>query len=77
MITLDEFINGVAEQFEDTDPSEITASTRYQELDEWSSLVAMTLVAYVKTEFDKALTGKEIKDCQTVEDLYNLIKNKL
>lgn len=75
-MTLDEFISGFAEQFEDTDPSEIKADTQYQELDEWSSLVAMTLVAYVKVEFNKSLSGKEIKDCNTVEDLYKLITSK-
>lgn len=76
MITLNEFIIGMAEQFEDTDPAEIHANTKYQELDEWSSLVAMTLVAYVKTEFDKSLNAKEIKSCNTIEDLYNLISSK-
>ncbi|MDO5465063.1 MAG: phosphopantetheine-binding protein [Akkermansia sp.] len=75
-MTLNEFVAGVAEQFEDTNPAEIQPGTRYQELDEWSSLVAMTLVAFVKTEFNKSLSGKEIKDCNTIEELYNLISTK-
>jgi len=76
MITLDEFIKGVADQFEDTDPSEIKADTCYHELEEWSSLVAMTLVAYVKIEFNQTLSGADIQKARTFEDLYKIICSK-
>lgn len=75
-MTLDDFIKGFAEQFEDTDASEITASTEFQELDEWDSLMVLTVIAYVKTNCGKAVTGKELKACATVEELYNLIESK-
>ena len=38
---LNEFIENFAEQFDDTDASEIKADTVFKELDEWSSLVAL------------------------------------
>ena len=70
---LKEFITGFAEQFDDTDASEIQADTNYQELEEWSSLTAMSIIAFVKTQCGKAITGKEIRSCNTVEELYNLV----
>ena len=73
---LKEFIEKFAEQFEDTDPSEITAETNYRDLDEWSSLVGMMVIALVKTEMGKTVTGDELKSCQSVEALYNLIMSK-
>lgn len=73
---LNEFIKGFAEQFDETDPSEIQAETCYQDLDEWSSLSAMSIIAFVKTQYNKAITGKEIRSCKTVEDLFNLIQSK-
>lgn len=76
MITLSEFIEGIAEQFEDTDPALINAETQFKSLEEWSSLTAMTLVAFVKMEFNKSLTATDLKESATIEDLYNLIKNK-
>lgn len=73
---LKEFISAFAEQFDDTDASEIQAGTNYQELDEWSSLTSMAIIAFVKTTYNKEVTGKEIRSCETVEELYNLIASK-
>lgn len=70
---LKEFIENLAEQFDDTDITEIQPETEYQELDEWSSLTAMSIIAMVKTQYGKTITGREIRKCQTVEELFNLV----
>lgn len=75
-MTLNEFTTKFAEVFDDTDASEIQADTVYQDLDEWSSLTSMCVVAFVKTECGKNVTGTEIRSCNTVEDLFNLINKK-
>lgn len=71
---LQKFIENLAEQFDDTDITEIQPDTVYQELDEWSSLTAMSIIAMVKTQYGKTITGREIRKCQTVEELFNLVK---
>ena len=71
-----EFIEIFAEQMDDTDVSEIQADTEYQELEEWSSLTAMSLIAMAKTKYGKTITGREIRSCKTVEQLFNLIASK-
>ncbi len=73
---LKEFVENFAEQFDETDPSEITAETEYQELEEWSSMTAMGIIAFVKTQYGKTITGKEIRSCETVEELFNIVKDK-
>lgn len=73
---LNDFIEKFADQFDDTDPSEIQAETEYQELDEWSSLTAMSLIALAKAEYGKTITGREVRSCKTVEELFNLIASK-
>lgn len=70
---LKDFIENLAAQFDDTDASEFQADTVYQELDEWSSLTAMSIIAMVKTQYGKSITGREIRKCSTVEDLFNLV----
>ena len=60
-MTLENFITTFAEQFEDTDPSEITAETVFHDLDEWSSLIGMSVIAMAKTVYGKTITGKEIR----------------
>lgn len=73
---LNEFVKNFAEQFEDTDIDDIQATSVFKEFDEWSSLMGMSVIAMAKTIYGKTITGKEIRACETVEDLYNLIASK-
>lgn len=73
---LEEFVKSFADLFEDTDPSEIVAETDFRELDEWDSLMVLSVIAFVKTNCKKDVTGKEIRSCSNVEELYNLVENK-
>lgn len=77
MKTLEEFVTLFAEQFEETDVNEITATTAFHDLDEWSSLVGLSVIAMVDEEFDVALKGDDVKGSVTVEDLYNKVIAKL
>ena len=73
---LNEFVANFAELFDDTDASEIQASTVFHDLDEWSSLTGMGCIALAKTEYGKSITGAELRACVTVEDVFTLINNK-
>jgi acyl carrier protein len=67
------FIKKFAELFDDTDESEINSETKFKELDEWSSLIALSIIALVKTEFGKTITGSQIRNCDTVNDLFEFV----
>lgn len=73
---LNEFVAQFAEQFDDTDASDITADCEFHDLDEWSSLTGMSVIAFVKTAYNKTITGPELRACDTVEDVFNLVKSK-
>lgn len=73
---LNEFIANFVDQFDETDASEIQADTEFHEIDEWGSLTGMGVIAMVKTVYGKTITGKEIRECVTVEDLFNLVESK-
>ena len=75
-MVLEDFIVDFADEFDATDISEIKADTAFHKLDEWSSLTAMGVIAMVRTQYGKTISGKEMKECVTVEDLYHLINRK-
>ena len=50
-----DFIVNFADQFDDTDASEITAASEFKALDEWSSLIALSVIAMVDEEYDVTL----------------------
>lgn len=71
------FIENFAEQFEDTDASVFTAETKYRELDEWSSLIALSILAMVDEEYDVQLKGEEMRATNTIQELFDLVASKL
>lgn len=75
-MNIEDFIAAFADQFDDTDISEITADCEFHNLDEWSSLTGLGIMAMVKTKYGKTVTGMEIRNCVTVEDLFNLVASK-
>lgn len=70
------FVELFAEQFDDTDASVFTPETKFRELDEWSSLIALSIIAMVDEECDVTLKGDDIRGSETIEDLYKLVQSK-
>ena len=73
---LKDFIENFAAQFDDTDASEFTADTEFKALDEWSSLTALSIIAMVDEEYDITIKGDDIRNSETIEDLFNAVKAK-
>lgn len=75
-MTLNEFIEAFAAEFDDTELSEFKADTDYKHLDEWTSLTALSIISMVDEQLNKTITGADIRGSKTIEDLYNLALTK-
>lgn len=73
---LKDFVANLADQFEDTDPQEITAETNFHDLEEWDSLIALAVLNMTEKKYGKKITFDEMKKCVTIEDLFNIISSK-
>lgn len=73
---LNDFIEKFSEQFDETDASEFKADTEFKALDEWSSLMALSIIAMVDDEYDVTLKGDDIRNAETIEDLFKTVKSK-
>jgi acyl carrier protein len=71
-----EFIEKFAAQFEETHTINFTLETKFRELDEWSSLIALSIIAMVDVEYGIKLKGDEIRQSQTIGDIYNILITK-
>ena len=71
-----EFIEKFAEIFDDTNASTLTPETKFRELDEWSSLSALGVIALADEEFDVELSGNEMRQASTIQELFDLISSK-
>ncbi len=68
-----EFIDNFAGEFDET-PSEMFApETDYKSLDEWNSLTALSIISMVDDNYQKTITGADLRAHKTIEDLYNFV----
>ena len=73
-MNIQDFIENFAAQFDDTEPDVFTADTKFKELDEWSSLTALSVIAMVDDEYDVIIKGNDIINSQTIGDLFHVVE---
>lgn len=74
---INEFVEKFAEQFDETDASMFTPETNFRELDEWSSILALGIIAMVDEECGVAIKAVDMQKAVTIGDLYEIVKSKL
>ena len=70
------FIDNIRTQFDETDTSLITEETDFKSLDEWSSLVAMGVIAMIDEEYGAEIKGDDRRASLTIQDLYKIVLSK-
>ncbi|MGV8093735.1 MAG: acyl carrier protein [Mangrovibacterium sp.] len=75
-MNLEHFIENFAAQFDETDSSEFTADTKFKDLDEWSSLTALSIIAMADEEYNVKIKGDDIRNSNTINDLFEIVKSR-
>lgn len=73
---INNFISKFSEQFEDTNVADFSAETKFKTLDEWSSFIALSIIAMVDEEYQKEVTGEDIRNSETIQDLFDILSKK-
>lgn len=73
---VNQFLENVADQFDDLEVSDLSLDTVFKDLDDWSSLVALSIIAMADEEYDVILSGNDIRNANTLGDLLEIIKEK-
>jgi len=71
------FIQNLANQFDDVKVNEIKGETSYKNLEGYSSLIALSIIAMVDEEYNVRLKGDDIRNTETVEGLFNIVKSRI
>lgn len=72
-MNINEFISKFAEEIEIENAEELNPDTKFRDLEEWSSLSVMVFIAFADENFGKQIGDKQIANCKTIQDLYNLV----
>ena len=74
---IDACIQQIEEEIEEFEPGMLQPDTNYRDIEDWSSMHALIIIALADTEYDVTITGADLRTCDTVRDLYNLVKSRM
>lgn len=72
-----DFIENFVEQFDEVPATEVTPETHMHEMDEWSSLIALSVMAMIDEEYDVQIKADEMRNSQTIQELFDIVKSHL
>jgi acyl carrier protein len=70
------FIKKIEGEIEGLTPGALQPGSNFRELPEWSSMHALIIIALAETEYNISITGEDLRKCQVVQDLYDIIKSR-
>jgi acyl carrier protein len=73
---LKEFIEKLKPIFEEANPDTVTAEAKIRDIEGYSSLIALSIIALVDEEFKVRLRGDDFRHADTLEDLFKIITLK-
>lgn len=71
------FIKNFANQFDEIDENTLTPNTVFHDLDEYSSIVALSIIAMIDEEYGVAIGAEDMRESVTIEDLFNIVQSKI
>jgi acyl carrier protein len=77
IMEINQFVNDFAELFEETGSGNFRPATKFRNIEEWSSLGALSVIAMVDEKYNVRLTGDDLRESSTIEDIFSIVKKKL
>jgi len=69
-----EFILFFAEQFDETADNLIMAKAKFRDLEEWTSMHALLVLAMIDENYDVVLPADILESCETIEDIFAAVQ---
>lgn len=74
---IQEFIEKFADQFDETELEVFTPETRFRDLDEWSSLIALSVMSMIDDEYNVQLSAGEMRSNNTIQELFDTVSSRI
>ncbi len=62
------------EELMDLDEGTLTPETELKDVEEWDSLAGLSFVVMMKDDFNKKISGEQIRSFKTVQDILNTME---
>ena len=74
-LTLEEFVDEFRGQFDDPDAVTLDADTDFHSLDDWSSLIAFSVISMINEKYGVKLTGDQLRSAVKIKDVFELVES--
>jgi len=75
-MNISEFIEKIENEIDEITPGTLKPDTNLRQLDVWSSMHALIIIALIDTEYGITITGEDLRNTVTINDLFTIVKNK-
>ncbi len=75
-MTIEQFIEDFENAVEDVEPGSLCADTVFKSMEQWDSLSVLTVIAMVDADYDVRLKAKELKQADTLSELFTVVESK-
>jgi acyl carrier protein len=73
-------INQFVRNFENAifgiEPNSLNPDTRFREIEQWESLALLCLLAMIDNDYAVQVGGMELKQCETLRDIFDTVAAK-
>ena len=73
---VDQFVRHFENAIEGITPESLNPEAEYHNIPQWDSLALLCLLAMIDCEYDVQIPGMELKACDTLRDVFDLIGTK-
>ena len=77
MKNIEEFLSTLETEFDELEPGTLKPETKFSDLDEWSSMHSLIIIALIDTEYEVTITGEDLMSISKVEELYDIVKSRM
>lgn len=77
MVQKENFLANFHKQLDFTPIENLSLNTRIQEIEEWDSLVGLSVIAMINDEYGVRLFQKDIERIETINDLLILVNSRI
>jgi acyl carrier protein len=74
---IEEFIFALETEFDELEPGTLKANTNFRDIDEWSSMYALIIIALIDTDYDVSITGDDLSNIETISQLYDIVISRM
>lgn len=74
---IETFVKNFAAQFDEIDAAIFNPHTEFRNIEGWSSLIALSVIAMADEEYNVKLKGDDIRNSRTINDLFEKIESKM